>query len=237
MKRSVLCFVFLIFVLICVFFLKFSIVPAINENLVFPNPKTCIIDAGHGGFDGGAVASDGTLEKDLNLAMAKKLDEILTLNGYETIMIRNEDISVEEKTDRHKKKGDIRKRLKIARQYPNALFISIHQNSFKQRNSYGTQVFYGVKNEKSEKLANILQNTITETLQPDNRRSIKKAGKNLYLLSNMENVSVMVECGFISNNDELEKLKDPKYQEKLMFEVFEGIEKYFKEEEIESGKD
>lgn len=227
----------LIFVLICGFCLKVSIVPAINERLVFPNPKTCIIDAGHGGFDGGAVADDGTLEKDLNLAMAKKLDEILTLNGYETIMIRQEDISVEEKNDKHKKKGDIRKRLKIAREYPDALFISIHQNSFKQRNSYGTQVFYGVKNEKSEKLANILQDTIKGSLQPSNRRSIKKAGKNLYLLSNMENVSVMIECGFITNKDELEILKDPEYQEKLMFEVFEGIEKYFKEEEMESGED
>lgn len=237
MKRIGLCFVLLIFVLICGFCLKVSIVPAINERLVFPNPKACIIDAGHGGFDGGAVADDGTLEKDLNLAMAKKLDEILTLNGYETIMIRQEDISVEEKNDKHKKKGDIRKRLKIAREYPDALFISIHQNSFKQRNSYGTQVFYGVKNEKSEKLANILQDTIKGSLQPSNRRSIKKAGKNLYLLSNMENVSVMIECGFITNKDELEILKDPEYQEKLMFEVFEGIEKYFKEEEMESGED
>lgn len=236
MKRAASFFTLLIIAFTFCFFLKTRIVPAINSNLVFPNPKTCIIDAGHGGFDGGAVAEDGTLEKDLNLSMSKILDEILTLNGYETIMIRDEDVSVEEKTDKNKKRGDIQKRLKTAREYPQALFISIHQNSFRQRNSQGTQVFYGVKNKNSKKLANIIQQTVSEKLQPSNRRSIKKAGSNLYLLSNMENVSIMIECGFITNKSELENLKNPKYQEKLMFEVFEGIEKYFKEEEIESGE-
>ena len=235
LKRKVLILFFGIIAAYSAFVFKRDIVSVINQQMIFPSERFCIIDAGHGGFDGGAVAFDGTKEKDLNLQMAKKLNDILVLNGYETVMIRDEDISVEDAGDANKKKGDIRKRLKIARQYPNALFISIHQNSYKQSNSVGAQVFYGVKNKKSQILADTIQDTIRENLQQNNRRTIKKAGSGLYLLSNMENVSVMVECGFISNKNELSKLKDNEYQQKLMLRVFEGIEKYYEKEGMCSG--
>ena len=235
MKRTVLVLFCGIIAAYSAFVVKKDIVPALNSSMVFPSSRFCIIDAGHGGFDGGAVAFDGTLEKDLNLQMAKKLNDILILNGYQTVMIRQEDISVEEAGDTHKKKGDIRKRFKIAETYPDALFISIHQNSYKQSNSEGTQVFYGSKNPKSLLLAEAVQDAVKNGLQIKNRRTTKKAGNNLYLLSHMENVSIMVECGFISNKNELAKLKDEEYQQKLMLRVFEGIEKYYEREGMCSG--
>lgn len=209
-----------------------------NDEMLFPSDKVVIIDAGHGGFDGGAVADDGTMEKDINLKTALKLNDLLLLNGYDTIMIREDDVSVEESNAKNKKKSDIHQRLNVAHQCQQAIFLSIHQNSFVQRKSHGAQTFYGIKNDKSLLLAEIIQKNIINLVQTDNTRAIKKADKNLFLLTNIKNPCVLIECGFITNPQELIKLKDDEYQQRLMFAVMDSLDKFYEETEVETvGED
>ncbi len=190
---------------------------------------TVIIDAGHGGVDGGAVASDGTEEKHLNLDIALKMNEYLTSRGYKTILTRNDDYSIHNEdadTIRKKKVSDLNNRLKIINGTENAVFVSVHQNFFKESKYYGSQVFYSPNNTLSSVLAENIQQSVVESLQPDNTRKIKQSGKDIYLLYNAEIPSVLVECGFLSNVAETEKLKDEKYRQQLAESICKGIINY-----------
>ncbi len=201
----------------------FSAVDVSVKNLKY---KTVIIDAGHGGPDGGTSADDGTLEKDINLQIAHKINEILMSMGVETVMIRTEDISVHDnyaETIREKKISDIRNRLSILNNTDNAVFVSIHQNHFSQEKYSGTQVFYSKNNPDSQVLADYIRHSVITGLQPENSREIKQSGQNIYLLYHAENPAVMVECGFLSNSEETQKLKDEKYQRKLALFIALGI--------------
>ncbi|MBR5272998.1 MAG: N-acetylmuramoyl-L-alanine amidase CwlD [Clostridia bacterium] len=196
-----------------------------------------VIDAGHGGVDGGSVGMDGTLEKEINLKIALKLRDTLELYGYETVMIREEDKSIhnaDANTIREKKVSDLHNRLNIINSTDNCVYISIHQNYFEQSKYSGTQVFYSPNNEESEMLAQIMQQTIVETLQNDNTRQIKCADKTLYLLYNSNKPSVMIECGFLSNVNELSLLKTDEYQQQMALCIANGILKYT--EKINSGE-
>lgn len=190
---------------------------------------TVIVDAGHGGEDGGAVAIDGTNEKDYNLEIALKLSEILKLHGYNVIMTRTEDImtcDVDLNTLRERKISDIHNRLKLTTQYPNAVFVSIHQNKFSDSAQKGTQVFYSKNNSESQILAQSIQDIIKLNLQPENNRAVKKSGTSIYLLYNSQIPSVLVECGFLSNYDDLQKLKSDEYKTQLAMLIAQGIIKY-----------
>lgn len=196
-----------------------------------------ILDAGHGGEDGGAVSYDGaTNEKDINLAVALKLKDFLTAGGFEVITVREDDISVCDEglnTVKKRKTSDIKNRLKLINENSSAIFISIHQNHFTESKYSGTQIFYGRKNPASEVLASSIQQTFRQLLQPDNMREHKLSGREIYLLYNAENPSVMVECGFLSNAEECEKLKDNSYQNEVAFTIYAGLMKYI--ESCESG--
>ncbi|MBR5774624.1 MAG: N-acetylmuramoyl-L-alanine amidase [Clostridia bacterium] len=188
-----------------------------------------IIDAGHGGVDGGSVGADGTMEKDINLSIALKLRDSLELYGFETVMIREEDKSIHSdgaSTIREKKVSDLHNRLNIINSTDNCIFVSIHQNYFEQPQYSGTQVFYSPNDSQSEELARIMQETITRMIQPDNNRQIKEADKTLYLLSNSQKPSIMVECGFMSNEKELNLLKTEDYQKQMVLCITNGILKY-----------
>ena len=192
-----------------------------------------ILDAGHGGVDGGAVADDGTVEKDLNLVITKKLKSILKLMGYNIVTTREEDISIHDSdadTIRSKKVSDLHNRLDLIEKNPGFLYIGIHQNKFPQKQYWGTQVFYGTQNEESQKLALSIQQDVREMLQPGNEREIKPSDKSIYILYNSPNPSALVECGFISNDEELGKLKDESYQGKLAFCIACGIAGYYETE-------
>ncbi len=198
---------------------------------------TVIIDAGHGGVDGGSVGIDGTVEKEINLSIALKLRDVLELYGFETVMIRDEDKSIhndDADTIREKKVSDLHNRLNIINSTENCISVSIHQNYFEQSKYSGTQVFYSTNNENSEILAQIIQQTVVDTLQNDNNRQIKRADKTLYLLHNSEKPSVMIECGFLSNANELALLKTEEYQQKMALSIVNGILKYT--EKINSGE-
>jgi N-acetylmuramoyl-L-alanine amidase len=181
-----------------------------------------IVDAGHGGADGGAVGADGTVEKDINLAIALRLSGILRAWGYEVIMTREDDRSVhspEATTLRGQKASDLHNRTDLVNSTPGAVLVSIHQNKFHGTTEHGTQVFYSPNNPESQALAQAIQQRACELLQPDNRRKIKKAGSNIYLLYYAQAPAVMVECGFLSNVSERERLKDPDYQGQIAFSI------------------
>ncbi len=198
--------------------------------------KTIIIDAGHGGFDSGAVANDGTLEKDLNLSIAKRLKSHLSGLGYNIILTRETDEAL--KTDvtdsEASKRGDMKRRVEIMQAYPDAIFLSIHQNKFEQESVCGLQVFYSSK-ETSDILAKSIQSEWNEKLSQKPREA-KSDARGVYILRNATVPSVIIECGFVSNSDELRKLKSEKYQNELCSVIKSGIINYYKEiEEIENG--
>lgn len=187
-----------------------------------------IIDAGHGGPDGGAEGADGTMEKDLNLDIALRLRDLLTLAGYEVIMTRTEDESTAH-GEGFNKSQDIKNRLETANSYPNAIFVSIHLNKFGQSQYWGAQVFYSSNNPDSSLLAQCVQISICNLLQPENKRQIKLGDDNSYILKKAKNPAVIVECGFLSNASELEKLKSMEYRAKLAYCIFLGISDFEKE--------
>ena len=188
-----------------------------------------IIDAGHGGMDGGAVGCDGTIEKTINLEISKKLEQLCRLFGYEVIMTRENDDAICDKnckTIRQKKVSDIKNRFKIIEENPDALFVSIHQNNYQSSKYYGAQTFYSPNSKSSMVLAESIQQSIATNLQTDNTRQIKKSGTQIYLLYHAQTTAVMVECGFMSNKTEMEKLKDEEYQKELAFAILMGINDY-----------
>lgn len=191
--------------------------------------KTVIVDAGHGGDDGGAIGIDGTVEKEINLDIALKLEKILKFYGFNVIMTRTQDVmTCDDGLDslRKRKISDIHNRFELMRKNPDAIFISVHQNKFEDSSQHGTQVFYSGNDERSKELAEAIQTTVTLTLQRKNDRVVKKSGSGIYLLYHAKIPAVLVECGFISNSDEVKKLKDESYRMKLAILIADGLLKY-----------
>ena len=191
--------------------------------------KTVILDAGHGGDDGGAIGIDGTVEKDINLDIALKLEKILKFYGFNVIMTRTQDVmTCDDGLDslRKRKISDIHNRFELMRKNPDAIFISVHQNKFEDSSQHGTQVFYSGNDERSKELAEAIQTSVTLTLQRKNDRVVKKSGSGIYLLYHAKIPAVLVECGFISNSDEVKKLKDESYRMKLAILIADGLLKY-----------
>ncbi len=190
---------------------------------------TCVvIDAGHGGEDGGAVSADGLYEKDVNLAVAFALRDLLEMNGVSVVMTRDEDILLYDRNVNYqgrKKVLDLAARKTVADNSGDCLFISIHMNAFPQTQYSGTQVWYGTKDPLSQTVAADIQKNAL-LLQPDNHRKIKATGSNIYLLDNVSAPCVLVECGFLSNPAEAARLSDPDYQKALAFMIFSGIVEY-----------
>ncbi|MBO5019230.1 MAG: N-acetylmuramoyl-L-alanine amidase [Clostridia bacterium] len=191
--------------------------------MVLPNPS-------HGGFDGGAVAGDGTVEKDINLEICLSLQNMLQQNGFEVIMTRTDDTATDSNDNEKipsRKKSDLKNRLALMNKYNDAVFVSVHLNKFTTTAAFGSQVFYSGRDEKSKQLADKIQGSIVRLLQPENTRVNKKATSSTYLLYNATVPAVLVECGFLSNSSELTKLKNPKYQRQMAFSIFCGITEFF----------
>lgn len=176
------------------------------------------------------MADDGTVEKDINLSICLELEKKLTKGGYEVIMTRTDDSSTESE-DRvgSRKKSDLKNRLQLMTDYPDAVFVSIHLNKFTTSAASGSQVFYSGESERSKQLADLIQAKIKKDLQPENKRVNKKATSSTYLLYNATIPAVLVECGFLSNANDLQKLKDTEYQKEMASCIFSGIKEYFKQ--------
>ena len=188
-----------------------------------------ILDAGHGGLDGGCSTADGVPEKGINLNILLCLRDMLIVNGYDVEVTRDTDTSIHDSGVEgiaNQKSSDIDNRLELFNKYSNAVCISIHQNQFTDPKYSGAQMFFSETNSASKDLAQILQNNFVKNVQPDNQREIKQCGKELFLCYFCENPTVMVECGFLSNPDEAELLKTEEYQYKVAFTIFESINEF-----------
>lgn len=188
-----------------------------------------VLDAGHGGIDSGTSGADGTREKDINLAIAQKLEALLNGMGFQVVMTRTQDDLISDPalpTLRQRKRQDILKRLEIAQSYENSICISIHQNYYVSSIYSGSQVFYGAAHPENRDLAQALQSAIAGLLQPDNTRAVGQTGSEIYLLQHCMKPAVMVECGFMSNQKELTLLKNETYQAKMAFVIAIGLMGY-----------
>ncbi len=204
----------------------------IQTGITYGTHPTVIIDAGHGGFDGGAVAEDGTIEKNINLNISLTISKLLKQSGFCVIMTRQADVSTDDNEapeNAFDKRNDLKNRLQLMKDYPDAVFVSIHLNKFTTSSAYGSQVFYS-DNDKAKALGDYIQHSIVGLIQHDNMRVNKKATSSTYLLHNATIPAVLVECGFLSNKEELEKLKDIKYQNQMAFSVYCGILEYYHSE-------
>ena len=193
--------------------------------------RVIIIDAGHGGEDAGAIGINGVYEKDLNLAIALEVGEDLIKRGYTVIYTRTEDKMLylpEENIKGMRKISDLKNRCKLTTAYEDCILISIHMNSFGSSKYSGLQVYYADGNEDSRILATKIQNSVRKDLQPENKRQVKN-GKSLYLLENSSGTPIIIECGFLSNEEECEKLSQKEYQKQLSFSIICGIIEYINE--------
>lgn len=189
-----------------------------------------LLDAGHGGFDGGCVGVGGELEKDINLSITKSLYYLCDIFGYNTSATRLKDIAVNDSGIEgiyDMKQSDMKNRLEFFKSSDNAVCISIHQNQFTDAKYSGAQMFFSNKNPLNEKLALDIQQSVVANTQKENTREIKHAD-DMFLLTT-ENPSVMVECGFLSNAEECKKLGDKAYQKKMALSVFIGLNKFVNE--------
>ena len=176
---------------------------------------TVIIDAGHGGVDGGATSCTGKLESAFNLEIALRLNDLMHLLGIHTEMIRTTDVSVytQGETIAAQKVSDLKERVRMVNESENALLLSIHQNTFPDSRYGGAQVFYGPEGESAQ-LAEALQNAFRSTVNPGSHRRSKKAD-GVYLMEHIDTTGVLIECGFLSNAEEEAKLRSADYQKKL----------------------
>lgn len=189
-----------------------------------------IIDAGHGGEDGGAVSDAGVPEKDINLDIAKRLSEFLSLSDYTPVLIRSDDrLMYEAGQESRKKYYDLTNRVEKAKQYSPAIFVSIHQNKFPIRKYKGFQVYCSKNNPQSALLGTVMQENAKRYLQPDNNRMIKTADKTIRVLDSLSMPAVLAECGFLSNEAEAKLLCTEEYRGKLSYVLFASILQYLDE--------
>ena len=198
-----------------------------NKPLPQTNNNLLIIDAGHGGMDGGAVGTNGTLEKEINLKVSIYLKEIAEKNGKKVIMTREEDTSLHT-TDsskvRDQKRSDLENRRQILLNNNTGIFISIHMNKYETEDVKGAQVFYA-NNDQSRTLANKIQNSLINGLADGNKRVAKPAPSSLYIFKGCNSTAVVVECGFLSCPTEEKLLATEEYQRKLAQCIYDGIYK------------
>lgn len=191
---------------------------AVSEPIPF-----ILIDPGHGGADGGAMGGDGTLEKDINLAIAVPLGDMLRLWGYSVRLTRESDVSIHDSsatTIKQQKVSDMHNRLALYEQA--MLTVGIHQNFYPVSKYSGTQLFYATGHPESRVIAEAIRGAVVPLLQPDNTRALK-TGADIFLLEKTTRPAVFVECGFLSNPAERDLLKDTVYQRKMALAIMAGI--------------
>lgn len=191
------------------------------SDLTFPLlGKTIYLDAGHGGVDNGATINN-VKEKDLNLQIVYKLKETLTSAGATVLLTRKDDNDISNPNALYRKKSDFDNRIKLINNSNADLYISIHQNIYQNKKYSGPQVFYVKDNQK---LAEIIQNTLNKYL--NTKRKVKTIN-NTYMYKLLKKKGILIECGFISNDNERYKLKTEEYQLKLSKIITEGIITYY----------
>ena len=198
-----------------------------SMQVVAEKKKVIVIDAGHGGIDPGKIGIHGEQEKGINLKIAEFLKTFLELDGYEVVMTRTEDGGLYDENTSNKKVQDMKRRIEVIEEADPILVVSIHQNSYSEEYVKGGQVFYYGTSEVSKDLAETIQKQLKQ-LDPENKREAK-ANTSYYLLKKTSRPIVIVECGFLSNAAEADKLSDPLYEERLAFRIFMGIVQHIRD--------
>ncbi len=184
--------------------------------------KTVIIDPGHGGIDVGTVGIDGSLEKNINLSISLDLYDYLMVSGINTVLTRDGDYEVY-KAGEKRTKSDLYNRMDFINSIPDSILISIHQNHFENEAEWGTQVWFSPNDEISPTLADKILRSVKKNIQPENKRENKVSDNSYYILYKAQKPSVMVECGFVSNKNENNKLQDKEYQKDMAYSILAGI--------------
>ena len=220
-----------IFIILLVFMVVLSIVciryDAVTADTAAGAPQsglTLIIDAGHGGEDGGAVAPSGVYESTINISIAQKLEQIMGFCGVKTVMTRtSEDITYPDdaKTTHDRKVADQKNRLSIINRTENAVLISIHQDKFSSAQPFGAQVHFA-STDGSEEFAHTVQKTLIEKINPENNRTEKRINDTIYLMNNVKCPAILIECGFLSNPAEAQLLQTEEYRLKIAAAIASG---------------
>lgn len=199
----------------------------VNSDKVEKKEYTVVLDAGHGSSDSGKVGINGVLEKDINLSISKETKKHLEKKGIRVVMTRDKDESLAEGENGNRKVQDMKARVKRINDTKPNLAVSIHQNSYHEESIHGAQVFYYKHSESGEKDARILQEALL-AVDPDNTRQVK-ANTTYYLLKRTEVPILIIECGFLSNQEEAEKLASEDYQKEIAKAIANGIESCLKD--------
>ena len=186
---------------------------------------TVVIDPGHGGRDGGAIGLSSAYEKELNLEISLVLRDMLTASGVEVVMTRTEDVMLSSGTGGTLKNQDLRARRDIAESVESPLFVSIHMNAFPIEKYNGLEVYYSLNDRGSKTVAENLRGAVIKNLNTGDNRQIKPAGENIYLLDSLTCPAILVECGFLSNQGDAERLNDPEYRQKLALVIAMSLHK------------
>lgn len=194
----------------------------VDSSNVQKAERCIVIDAGHGGDDPGKIGINGALEKDLNLEIARKVESLLRLEGIETVLTRTGSEGLYDAGAENKKVQDMKRRIEKIEEASPMLAVSIHQNSYPEEYVKGAQVFYYKDSKESENAAKVMQESLKQRLDPQNHREAK-ANASYFLLKKTSSPIIIVECGFLSNQEEAKKLSDPAYQEQVAWAVFMGI--------------
>ena len=201
-------------------------ITTISQSAPLENRHTIIIDAGHGGEDGGATSCTGVLESSINLEIALRLDDLMHFLGYKTTMVRTTDTAIHTQgnTIAARKASDLKQRVKLANETANALLISIHQNYFADNRYLGAQVFYA-NTTGSHCLAESIQNCFRNTINQGSNRMAKIA-ENIFIMDKIDCDGVLIECGFLSNYQEEALLRNPEYQKKVSAVIASAVSVY-----------
>ena len=205
-------------------FLLFDQLYAVPRMRVFGahhEVETLVLDAGHGGFDGGAVSPNGVTEQEINLHV-KKVESLAGLFGIPTELTRKDGNALDYEAGRSVREDGIKARQHICEQIQNPVFISIHLNKFEQSRYFGAQVFYGEKNAQSKAIAESIQEALKSGIANGNHRVAKPAGDSIYLMRTLTCPALIVECGFLSNPEDEAALVQDTYQTQLAVCILAG---------------
>ena len=203
-----------------------SVVPA-SETISMMTPVV-IIDAGHGGEDGGAISLTGVSESTINLAIAKKVEQVLAFYGAVPMVLREEDISLHDSdatTLREKKRSDLKNRVAMIESVPDAILVSIHQNTYEGESTHGFQTF-AATTDGSKEIAEGVQQTLIKSLDIENKRKVKPMPNTVYIMEHITCPAILIECGFLTNKKEEAMLQQEDYQKQLAAAITVGVLTY-----------
>ena len=232
-KKRIILFILIIFVSIIIYLVCFNdkenskIIPVSNIDF---SKKVVIIDAGHGAPDYGAESKNGVSEANINLTISLKLKEKLESNNFSVILTRENEEGIfdsNSKTIKAMKNSDLKNRVKIGNNSNADIFVSIHLNKIAQEKYWGWQTFFKNSSEESKRLAECIQKAINEVITDRQNKRAALSISNKYLTDNIKIPTTIVECGFLSNNEEEKLLQTEEYQDKLVEGIYNGIAKYF----------